>query len=132
MSQGRYFFFWCAVALCFFGIPRTARAEGDPTQKTLSPYFVVEDGDPNIDGLPLSATKVDVAISGVIADVTVTQSYENRGKRPIHARYVFPASTRAAVHGMRMTIGNRVIVAKIKERDQAKREFERAKESGKS
>ena len=132
MSQGRYFSFWCAVALCFLGFTRAARAEGDPTQKTLSPYFVVENGDPNIDGLPLTATKVDVAIAGVIADVTVTQSYENRGKRPIHARYVFPASTRAAVHGMRMTIGNRVVVAKIKERDQAKREFEHAKETGKS
>jgi Ca-activated chloride channel family protein len=131
MSGVRYFV-WFAAVLCFLGVPRRARAEGDPAQKTLSPYFVVENGDPAIDGLPLTATKVDVAISGVIADVTVTQSYENRGKRPIHARYVFPASTRAAVHGMRMTIGNRVVVAKIKEREQAKREYERAKESGKS
>jgi Ca-activated chloride channel family protein len=103
MSRVRYFFL-CAVALCISSLPRAASAAGDPSQKTLSPYFVVENGDPSVDGLPLTATKVDVAIAGVIADVTVTQSYENRGKRPIHARYVFPASTRAAVHGMRMTL----------------------------
>jgi Ca-activated chloride channel family protein len=121
------------VALGFGG--RTAAADDTPKtspDKTLSPYFVVEDGDPALDGMPLLGTKVHVAVSGVVADVTVTQSYQNRGKRPIHARYVFPASTRAAVHGMKMTIGDRVITARIKERGQAKHEFERAKESGKS
>lgn len=121
-----------------FLLPSVARAAppaartAPSSEKTLSPYFVVEDADPSIDGMPLLSTKVSVAISGVVADVTVTQTYQNRGKRPIHARYVFPASTRAAVHGMRMTLGDRVVVAKIKERDQAAREFRHAKESGKS
>ena len=77
-------------------------------------------------------THVDVAITGVIADITVRQVYENRGQRPLHARYVFPASTRAAVSGMTMTIGDVRIVAKIKEREQAKTEFEAAKKEGKS
>ena len=63
-------------------------------------------GDPAVDRLPLKDTRVDVAITGVIADVTVRQVYENHGQRPLHARYVFPASTRAAVYGMTMTIGD--------------------------
>jgi len=75
---------------------------------------------------------VDVAIAGVIADVTVKQVYENRGTRPIHVRYVFPASTRAAVYGMTMTVGNVRTVARIRERQQAAREFEAAKQQGKS
>ena len=75
---------------------------------------------------------MDVAIAGVIADVTVRQVYENRGQRPLHARYIFPASTRAAVYGMTMTVGDVRIVAKIKEREQAKTEFESAKREGKS
>src|SRR5687768_9707799 len=105
-------------------------AERAPDDKTLSPYFFVEGGDPNVDRLPLKDTRVDVAIAGVIADVTVRQVYENRGQRPLHARYVFPASTRAAVYGMTMTVGDRRIVAKIKEREQAKQEFESAKREG--
>ncbi len=109
-----------------------ALPDGLPDDKTLSPYFFVENGDPKIDQLPLASTKVDVAVSGVIADVTVTQVYRNDGKRPISAKYVFPASTRAAVHGMRMTIGKQVIVAKIKEREQAKKEYEAHKEAGKN
>ena len=71
-------------------------------------------------------------MSGVIADVTVRQIYENQGSRPLHARYVFPASTRAAVYGMSMTVGNQRVVAKIEERERAKRDFDRAKEEGKS
>ncbi|HVW27516.1 MAG TPA: VIT domain-containing protein [Polyangiaceae bacterium] len=130
-----YLFVLCIAALTSTLARGTAWAADDAkggADKTLSPYFVVEDGDPAIDGLPLLGTKVDVAVSGVIADVTVTQTYQNRGKRPIHAKYVFPASTRAAVHGMKMTIGDRVVIAKIKEREQARRDFEHAKESGKS
>ena len=99
--------------------------------KTLSPYFFVQ-GDPNLDRLPLKDTSVQIDVSGVIADVTVVQTYRNEGTRPINARYVFPASTRAAVYGMRMKIGNQVIVAKIKEREKAQQEFEQAKQEGKS
>jgi Ca-activated chloride channel family protein len=40
--------------------------------------------------------------------------------------------TRAAVHGMKMKLGNRVITARIKEKEEATREFEEAKRTGKS
>ena len=122
------------AAVCALLAPLGAAAQGDraPADKTLSPYFFVEDADSAIDRLPLKDTRVDVAITGVIADVTVRQVYENRGTRPIHARYVFPASTRAAVYGMTMTVGDVRTVAKIRERKQAAREFEAAKTAGKS
>jgi Ca-activated chloride channel family protein len=108
-------------------------AEGEaPEDKTLSPYFFVENGDPEVDSLPLKDTRVSVDINGVIAGVTVIQTYTNDGKRPINARYVFPASTRASVHGMTMTVGERVVRARIKERGAAKKEFNQAKAAGKS
>src|SRR5688572_2494715 len=123
-----------AHAICALLVPLVAAAQGDPppVDKTLSPFFFVEGGDPAIDRLPLKDTHVDVAIAGVIADVTVRQVYENRGTRPIHARYVFPASTRAAVYGMTMTVGNVRTVARIRERERAAQEFEAAKREGKS
>ena len=123
-----------AVALCVLLAPLTAMAQDDPVSadKTLSPYFFVEGGDPALDRLPLKDTRVDVAIAGVIADVTVRQVYENRGTRPLHARYVFPASTRAAVYGLTMVVGDVRTVARIRERTQAAREFEAAKSEGKS
>ncbi len=109
-----------------------AAAEPTPAAKTLSPYFVVEGGDPKQDSLPLESTRVEVDVSNVIADVTVTQVYENLGKRPIHAEYVFPASTRAAVHAMRMTIRDQVIEAHVEEKKKAQASFESAKKSGKN
>lgn len=108
----------------------SAAAQTD-ADKTLSPYFFVK-GDPKVDQLPLKDTSVEINVSGVIADVRVVQQYTNEGTRPINATYVFPASTRAAVYGMRMRIGDEVIVAKIKEREKAKEEFEAAKKEGKS
>src|SRR5918993_213551 len=122
------------VAVCTMLVPFNAAAQSDspPADKTLSPFFFVEGGDPAVDRLPLKDTRVDVSITGVIADVTVRQTYENRGTRPIHARYVFPASTRAAVYGMTMTVGDVRTVARIKERTQAAREFDAAKREGKS
>jgi len=118
-------------ALVALALSGPAAAEGDGTG-TLSPYFFVEGGSPETDRLPLNATSVDVRISGVIADVTVKQTYENEGSRPIHARYVFPASTRAAVHGLVMTVGNRRVSAVIREREEAAATFAAAKKAGKN
>ena len=102
------------------------------TEKTLSPYFFVKSDDPGVDPLPLKSTSVDAKVVGVIADVIVTQVYKNEGKKPLEAIYIFPASTRAAVYGMKMTIGKRTIIAKIQERGEARRQYEEAKQQGKS
>lgn len=109
----------------------TGLADQD-NDKTLSPYFVVKGGDASVDRFPLKETKADVHISGIVADVIVTQRYVNEGSRPINARYVFPASTRAAVYGMKMKIGDHVVTARIQERKAAQQTFEKAKKEGKS
>lgn len=100
--------------------------------KSLSPYFFIPNGDEKTDRLPLKSTSAQVNIAGIIADVTVKQEYKNDGRKPIEAIYVFPASTRAAVYSMTMTIGERVIKAVIKEREQARKDYEQAKQQGKS
>ena len=121
-------YFLAIMAIAMLVLPGAAQTQED---KTLSPYFFVQ-GDPTLDRLPLKDTRVQIDVSGVISDVKVLQTYRNEGSRPIHARYVFPASTRAAVYAMRMKIGDQVITAKIKEREQAKQEFDRARQEGKS
>ena len=80
----------------------------------------------------MKTTSAQVNISGVIADVLVTQVYKNEGKQPLEAIYIFPASTRAAVYGMKMTIGKRVIEAEIQKREEARRTYEQALNQGKT
>jgi Ca-activated chloride channel family protein len=109
-----------------------ARAEAGPADRTESPYFFVESDDPEVDRLPLKATRVDVRVVGVIADVTVRQHYRNEGTRPLEARYVFPGSTRAAVHGMNVRLGDRLLTAEIREKRQARVEYDAAKRAGKT
>lgn len=104
----------------------------ESTDTTLSPYFFVKSDDASVDQLPLKSTSAKVAIAGVIADVKVTQVYRNTGKKPLEAIYVFPGSTRSAVYGMTMTIGERVLKAQIKERGQARADYEQAKQQGRS
>jgi len=64
--------------------------------------------------------------------VTVTQHYRNEGQRPIEARYVFPGSTAAAVYAMNVRVGDRLLTAKIREKQQARIEYETAKQEGKT
>lgn len=109
---------------------RAEVAQGD--DRSLAPYFVVNHAEPGIDALPLKSTRADVRVSGVIADVRVTQRYRNEGSQPIEARYVFPASTRAAVTALTMRVGDRVVQAEIREKQAARREYEGAKQAGKS
>ncbi len=106
--------------------------ENQEEDKTLSPYFLVEGDDASFDQFPLKETAVNVNINGTIADIFVTQTYSNDGSVPINAKYLFPASTKVSVHGMKMQIGDNLVTAKIKEREEAKKEFEEAKSEGKS
>ncbi|MFO7638436.1 MAG: VIT domain-containing protein [bacterium] len=120
-----------AIVLALGLAPGTLTA-GPAEDRTLSPYFFIPGGDPGTEKLPLIAAGADVDIAGVIADVRVVQKYRNGGKKPIEAVYVFPASTRAAVYGMKMTIGERVVVAEVQEREQARRNYEQALEQGRT
>ena len=104
----------------------------DPTDQTLSPYFFVKGDNPEVDQLPLKETAAKVNIAGVIADITITQVYENKGKNTLEAIYVFPASTRAAVYSMKMTIGEREILAIIQEKELARQNYEQAMAEGKT
>jgi Ca-activated chloride channel family protein len=97
---------------------------------TLAPYFYVAGGNPETERLPLKETRAEVNIAGVIAAVKVHQVFENSAGKPIEAVYVFPASTRAAVHAMRMKIGARTIEAHIARKQEARAEYEAAKRAG--
>lgn len=104
--------------------------ETENNDKTISPFFYVECKDSAVEQLPLQSTNVDVSIAGVIADVTIRQRYINTGKVPIESKYIFPASTKAAVYHLKMIIGSRILTAVIKEKEKAQQEYEEAVKQG--
>ncbi|MGC4015543.1 MAG: VIT domain-containing protein [Luteolibacter sp.] len=103
-------------------------------QTTAAPYFqtVSANGEKAGDPLPLKSSTASVRIDAAIAHVSLEQIYANTGDKPMEAIYVFPASTRAAVHGMTLTTGGRTVAARIKEKVAAKTEYEQAKSQKKT
>jgi len=98
-------------------------------EQTEAPYFLIQNAKPG--SMPLEANKAEVYISGVIADVTLTQTYKNNSDSILEAIYVFPGSSQAAVYDMEMQIGQRIIKAELKEKQEARRTYEEAKKVGK-
>jgi Ca-activated chloride channel family protein len=120
------------LIFAFPALGHAAQAVETAADTTLSPYFFVESEDVQLDSFPLKETNVTANITGLIADVYVSQSYANEGGKPINVSYVFPTSTRVAVHGMKIAIGDNMVIAQIKEREEARQEYEQAKGQGKN
>ncbi|MCM1327325.1 MAG: VIT and VWA domain-containing protein [Bacteroidales bacterium] len=124
---------WMAVAA--YSPTVYAKENKEEEAKTQAPYFIIlneESPDSPVDRFPLKSTDVTTNISGIIAETYVRQTYVNEGSTPINARYVFPVSTDVTVHGMKMEIGGQIVTAQIKEKEEAKKEYEEAKSEGKS
>ena len=75
-------------------------------------------------------TDVDMKISGLVARVSIRQEFRNEGSEWVEGIYVFPLPDKAAVDQMRLHIGDRFIEGEIREKEQAKKEYEEAKQSG--
>ena len=79
---------------------------------------------------PLKHTDVNVEISGFFSRVTLKQTYHNPYQAKIEAVYTFPMSHRAAVDSLTMTVGDRVVVGEVKERERARQIYEAARAQG--
>jgi Ca-activated chloride channel homolog len=80
--------------------------------------------------VPLRHTGVTTEISGFVARTEVSQEFENVLPNAVEAIYVFPLPHESAVDGMTMIVGDREIQAVIKEREEARQIFERARNAG--
>jgi len=76
--------------------------------------------------LPLQAIDVDAALTGLVARVALTQTFGNRFDQPLEASYIFPLPDRAAVTEFRMEVGGRVVEGVLKERGQARADYDAA------
>ena len=81
--------------------------------------------------LPLDAVDVRAAISGMSASVDLTQGFRNPFDVPLEATYIFPLPARAAVTAMRMECAGHVVSGVLKERAQAREDYDQAIAEGK-
>ncbi len=79
---------------------------------------------------PLKHTAVRGAISGFLARIEVTQTFENTASQKIEAVYTFPLPENAAVDDMTIQVGTRTVRGIIKRREEARAIYDKAKQTG--
>jgi Ca-activated chloride channel family protein len=82
--------------------------------------------------LPLEHTDVKARIAGPLASIEVRQLFRNDTGGPIEAVYLFPLPHEASVYRMSFKMGERVVQAVIKEKEEARRAYEAARSEGRS
>lgn len=80
--------------------------------------------------LPLKRMDIRGRVDGLLAQLSVRQTFVNALEEPLEATYIFPLPDRAAVSRFRMEVAGQVIDGVLQERAQARREYEEAIEAG--
>ncbi len=79
---------------------------------------------------PVLSTDVKFTVSGTVARAVVSQQFRNDSPDWVEGIYVFPLPDNAAVDRLQMHVGDRLIEGQIRERAQARAEYEAARERG--
>jgi Ca-activated chloride channel family protein len=77
-------------------------------------------------------TDIEVQVTGLTARVDVTQVFQNGGRAWAEAVYRYPLPPGAAVDRMRVHAGDRILEGEIREKQEARRQYQQAKSSGKT
>ncbi|CAF0991491.1 unnamed protein product [Rotaria sordida] len=80
--------------------------------------------------VPLKQVNVEAYIRAFAADVTIKQVFRNNETKPIEAVYCFPIEEQAAIYSFVARIDDREIVAQLKEKKEAQREYSDALQQG--
>lgn len=80
--------------------------------------------------LPLVALDVRASIVDLLARTVVRQTFRNSLDESLEATYIFPLPDRAAVTRFELRVAGRVVVGDLKERGQARADYDRAIREG--
>ncbi|MEG9501129.1 MAG: marine proteobacterial sortase target protein [Methylorubrum extorquens] len=108
-----------------------ARAQDSRAQDGSGTLLLRFDGGTPVEAPRLKADAA-IAVSGPTARATITQAFRNTTSEWVEGTYLFPLPEDAAVDTMKLVVGDRVIVADIRERAAARRVYEAAKAEDKA
>ena len=75
-------------------------------------------------------TSVDMQVRGLLAEVTVRQTYRNDSSQWREGRYLLPLPADAAVGGLTLRVGDRLVEGEVQEKAKARETYERAAAAG--
>ena len=104
--------------------------EAAPERATSGSFLMRRTKDEGWVNAPTLATEVSFRVAGVVARATVRQHFRNATDGWVEGVYVFPLPETAAVDHLLMRVGERTIEGQIREREQAKAEYQQARAEG--
>lgn len=116
-----------------FVVSLSANASPTYDVNTVEPgglYFATEKPG-RVVAAPTLKADVDMSVSGPIVRTRVTQYFENTGDAWVEGIYTYPLPKGSAIDVLKMQVGDRIIEGEIKEKEDAKRTFEKARDEGK-
>ncbi|WP_096281722.1 marine proteobacterial sortase target protein [Marinobacter sp. LV10R510-11A] len=120
---------WLAVLLMLFVQPLYAEANTSSEDTAGALHFVDGKGQWQEPALVLGS-EFDVRVSGLIADSRLVRTFRNTSDQWREGVFVFPLPEKASVYGLTMKVGERTIVGEVQAREEAKRTYEKARDSG--
>lgn len=116
-----------AVAALLFCQKGFAAEQGDVTSGAL--MMRARSGDQVFEAVRLG-TDIDMVVSGLTVRTRVTQAFRNDTDHWVEAVYVYPLPSDSGVDTLKMVVGNKVVVGKIKKRAEAQAVYDAAKAEG--
>lgn len=125
---------WLVIALllCVWilqSFASTVHAQGIE-QDISSGSLTLRDDQGRLIDAPRMHTAVRMEVSGIVARVEVSQRFHNGSDVWVEGIYAFPLPENSAVDRLHMKVGERVIVGEIREKEQAQKIFEQARQQG--
>ena len=80
--------------------------------------------------LPLTRMEIAGTVTGLLHRTKVCQTFVNDHAVPLETVYIHPLPPKAAVHGFRMVIGDRIVEGRVQERAQARQAYAEAVAQG--
>jgi len=118
------------VALAFACVPALASGrDGDQDPEPEPEGLMLREGDRWVATLAMDTT-VDMQVRGLLAEVSVRQTYRNDSSQWREGRYLLPLPEDAAVGALTLRIGDRLIEGEIREKEEAQAVYAAAAASG--
>lgn len=118
---------WLSMALLLFVQPLFADASEIPGTGAF--HFIDGQGQWQ-QPATLLTTDYQVTVSGLIADTRLVQKFANTSQQWQEGVFVFPLPEDASVYGLTMIAGERAIEGEIHTRQEAKRQYQQARDEG--
>lgn len=112
-----------------FGSSHAFASESGVSERNSSGVLMLGDGTDSRTAILLDA-RMELSVQGLLADMTLEQTFRNTTGQWLEGQYLFPLPEDAAVRGLTITVGDRVIKGQIMPRQLAKQHYTAAKDAG--